>query len=163
MAAVTDVRRICKQLAGKTKPGAMVISLIKGMRVRPEGPQLISSMVQRYLNADCSVLMGANIAADTAQEQVRVRGPRAAAVGGGAGPKVLAPGTAMCAALLPEPRRAQPSDSCACAGTSGLRLPRRGSAHIARAALVHGRTRAAERGGDWLQQHGQRQGVEEAV
>ena len=32
------------------------------MRVRPEGPQLISEMVQRTLGVDCSVLMGANIA-----------------------------------------------------------------------------------------------------
>lgn len=38
---------ICKQLIGKVKPGAMAISLIKGMRVRPEGPQLISQMVER--------------------------------------------------------------------------------------------------------------------
>lgn len=34
----------------------------QGMRVRPEGPQLISEMVRKYLNIDCSVLMGANIA-----------------------------------------------------------------------------------------------------
>jgi glycerol-3-phosphate dehydrogenase (NAD+) len=32
------------------------------MRVRPDGPQLISEMVQRTLGIDCSVLMGANIA-----------------------------------------------------------------------------------------------------
>jgi glycerol-3-phosphate dehydrogenase len=61
---------ICKQLIGKVKPGAMAISLIKGMRVRPEGPQLISQMVERYLGIDCSVLMGANIAGDIAAEQV---------------------------------------------------------------------------------------------
>jgi hypothetical protein len=34
----------------------------QGMRVRPEGPQLISQMIRKYLNIDCSVLMGANIA-----------------------------------------------------------------------------------------------------
>jgi hypothetical protein len=32
------------------------------MRVRPDGPQLISQMVRKYLGIDCSVLMGANIA-----------------------------------------------------------------------------------------------------
>ena len=32
------------------------------MRVRAEGPQLISEMVRKNLNIDCSVLMGANIA-----------------------------------------------------------------------------------------------------
>lgn len=46
------------------KKDAIAISLIKGMRVRPEGPQLISAMVQRLLRIDCSVLMGANIATD---------------------------------------------------------------------------------------------------
>lgn len=35
---------------------------LAGMRVRPEGPQLISEMVRRTLGIDCSVLMGANIA-----------------------------------------------------------------------------------------------------
>jgi glycerol-3-phosphate dehydrogenase len=48
----------------------MAISLTKGMRVRPDGPQLISQMVSSYLNVDCSVLMGANIAADIGQEQL---------------------------------------------------------------------------------------------
>ncbi len=61
---------MCKQLSGKIKPGAMVLSLTKGMRVKRGGPQLISAMVQRYLGADCSVLMGANIAADAAREEV---------------------------------------------------------------------------------------------
>jgi glycerol-3-phosphate dehydrogenase (NAD+) len=32
------------------------------MRVRAEGPQLISELVRKNLNIDCSVLMGANIA-----------------------------------------------------------------------------------------------------
>jgi hypothetical protein len=48
----------------------MAISLTKGMRVRPDGPQLISQMVTSYLNVDCSVLMGANIARDIGQEQL---------------------------------------------------------------------------------------------
>ncbi|PNG99072.1 Glycerol-3-phosphate dehydrogenase [NAD(+)], partial [Tetrabaena socialis] len=52
------------------KPGAAAISLIKGMRVRPEGPQLISQMVRRNLGIDCAVLMGANIATDIAHEEL---------------------------------------------------------------------------------------------
>lgn len=35
---------------------------LQGMRVRPDGPQLISEMVRKYLGIDCSVLMGPNIA-----------------------------------------------------------------------------------------------------
>ena len=38
------------------------MTALQGMRVRPEGPQLISEMVRRTLGIDCSVLMGANIA-----------------------------------------------------------------------------------------------------
>ncbi|GIL83780.1 hypothetical protein Vretimale_10573 [Volvox reticuliferus] len=64
------MHNICKQLMGKVKPGASAISLTKGMRVRPEGPQLISQMVRRYLGIDCAVLMGANIATDIGREQL---------------------------------------------------------------------------------------------
>lgn len=49
-------------LAHQVKPGTAAISLTKGMRVRPDGPQLISAMVRRYLGIECCVLMGANIA-----------------------------------------------------------------------------------------------------
>lgn len=55
---------------GRLKPGAVAISLIKGMRVTPDGPQLISQMIARYLGVDCSVLMGANIAHDIASGQL---------------------------------------------------------------------------------------------
>ncbi|GLI64296.1 hypothetical protein VaNZ11_007519 [Volvox africanus] len=64
------MHNICKQLMGKIKPGAAAISLTKGMRVRPEGPQLISQMVRRYLGIECAVLMGANIATDIGREQL---------------------------------------------------------------------------------------------
>eukprot|EP00983_Pelagomonas_calceolata_P112303 1159870-Pelagomonas_calceolata.AAC.4 len=66
-------RSICKQLAAAkvVNRGAKAISLTKGMRVRAEGPQLISQMVSRILGIDCSVLMGANIAGDIAREEVR--------------------------------------------------------------------------------------------
>eukprot|EP00878_Enallax_costatus_P016906 GHUV01017747.1.p1 GENE.GHUV01017747.1~~GHUV01017747.1.p1 ORF type:complete len:484 (+),score=134.18 GHUV01017747.1:161-1612(+) len=64
------IRSICKQLIGKIKPDAFAVSLIKGMRVRSDGPQLISQMITKYLNIDCSVLMGANIAGDIGREQL---------------------------------------------------------------------------------------------
>lgn len=43
---------------------------VQGMRVRPEGPQLISELVRKELGLDCSVLMGANIAEDIAKGQL---------------------------------------------------------------------------------------------
>ena len=45
----------------------VALSLIKGMRVRPEGPQLISAMVERVLGIETAVLMGANIAEEVAR------------------------------------------------------------------------------------------------
>ena len=42
----------------------------QGMRVRPDGPQLISELVRKSVGADCSVLMGANIAQDIGAGQL---------------------------------------------------------------------------------------------
>ncbi|KAF6254612.1 HAD-like domain-containing protein [Scenedesmus sp. NREL 46B-D3] len=64
------IRSMCKQLIGKIKPDAFAVSLIKGMRVRSDGPQLISQLITKYLAIDCSVLMGANIAGDIGREQL---------------------------------------------------------------------------------------------
>eukprot|EP01023_Acetabularia_acetabulum_P007608 TRINITY_DN1332_c0_g2_i1.p1 TRINITY_DN1332_c0_g2~~TRINITY_DN1332_c0_g2_i1.p1 ORF type:complete len:388 (-),score=77.18 TRINITY_DN1332_c0_g2_i1:450-1454(-) len=61
---------MCKEIKGTIKRDAVAISLTKGMRVRKDGPQLISQMVQNILEIDCSVLMGANIASDIAEEQL---------------------------------------------------------------------------------------------
>ena len=61
---------VCRQLRGITASGAVAISLTKGMRVRPEGPQLVSEMMRKSLGADCSVLMGANIAKDIGAGQL---------------------------------------------------------------------------------------------
>ena len=62
---------LCVQLQGRVRPDAIAISLTKGMRIRPEGPQLISEMLRRKLGvADCSVLMGANIAGEIAMGQL---------------------------------------------------------------------------------------------
>lgn len=40
----------------------MPFTVSQGMRVSPEGPNLISTHITDSLNLDCSVLMGANIA-----------------------------------------------------------------------------------------------------
>eukprot|EP00184_Porphyridium_aerugineum_P001568 CAMPEP_0184707014 /NCGR_PEP_ID=MMETSP0313-20130426/37054_1 /TAXON_ID=2792 /ORGANISM="Porphyridium aerugineum, Strain SAG 1380-2" /LENGTH=639 /DNA_ID=CAMNT_0027168585 /DNA_START=92 /DNA_END=2011 /DNA_ORIENTATION=- len=58
------IHSLCLQMESFVKPHAFAISLTKGLRVRPDGPQLISRMVRRMLNIDCSVLMGANIATE---------------------------------------------------------------------------------------------------
>jgi glycerol-3-phosphate dehydrogenase (NAD+) len=54
--------RLCKQIQFCVKPAASAISLIKGIHISLDGPQLISTMVRKMLNIECSVLMGANIA-----------------------------------------------------------------------------------------------------
>jgi glycerol-3-phosphate dehydrogenase (NAD+) len=58
------IHHICKQLQLMVKPTAMAISLVKGMHVGPDGPQLISAMIRRMLNMETGVLMGANIATE---------------------------------------------------------------------------------------------------
>jgi glycerol-3-phosphate dehydrogenase (NAD+) len=60
---------ICGQLAGVVSDTAVAISLIKGMTITPEGPKLPSALIQKLVGIDCSVLMGANIAADIAKEE----------------------------------------------------------------------------------------------
>lgn len=44
---------MCKQLSAArvVSRGARAISLTKGMRVRPDGPQLISEMISKILGA----------------------------------------------------------------------------------------------------------------
>ncbi|QDZ22348.1 glycerol-3-phosphate dehydrogenase [Chloropicon primus] len=61
---------LCNKLEGLLDKDAAVISLTKGMRIRPEGPQLISEMLRKKLGRDCSVLMGANIASEIGQGQL---------------------------------------------------------------------------------------------
>ncbi len=55
---------------GRVAADAIAISLTKGMRMRAEGPQLISELVRRKLGVDCSVLMGANIAGEIGAGQL---------------------------------------------------------------------------------------------
>lgn len=64
------VHGLCNKLQGNLASGAIAVSLTKGMRIRPEGPQLISEMVRRKLGMDCSVLMGANIASEIGAGQL---------------------------------------------------------------------------------------------
>jgi len=56
--------------AVQVREGAIAVSLTKGMRVRKDGPQLISQMIATRLRVDCSVLMGANIAHDIGREEL---------------------------------------------------------------------------------------------
>ncbi|NXD06103.1 GPD1L protein, partial [Nothocercus nigrocapillus] len=63
------IGQICEQIAGQIKPGAFGISLIKGIDEGPEGLRLISDIIREKLNIEISVLMGANIAKEVAEEK----------------------------------------------------------------------------------------------
>ena len=52
------IHRIVKQLVGKVRPDAIAISLTKGMRVRPDGPQLITQLIRKELGLDCRCVEG---------------------------------------------------------------------------------------------------------
>ncbi|ELU01876.1 hypothetical protein CAPTEDRAFT_220756 [Capitella teleta] len=59
---------LCKQLNGKLKPGALAVSLIKGLDISDKGLDLISNVIRKALGIECAVLMGANIAPEVARE-----------------------------------------------------------------------------------------------
>ncbi|XP_077176476.1 glycerol-3-phosphate dehydrogenase 1-like protein [Paroedura picta] len=63
------IPKICDQLVGKIKAGAIGISLIKGVDEGPEGLKLISDIIREKLKIEVSVLMGANIANEVADEK----------------------------------------------------------------------------------------------
>uniref|UniRef100_A0ACB8G1C0 Glycerol-3-phosphate dehydrogenase n=1 Tax=Sphaerodactylus townsendi TaxID=933632 RepID=A0ACB8G1C0_9SAUR len=63
------IPKICDQLLGKVKAGAIGISLIKGVDEGPEGLKLISDIIREKLKIEVSVLMGANIANEVADEK----------------------------------------------------------------------------------------------
>jgi len=60
---------ICKQLESHISPEVKAISLIKGVDVNVKGLQLISQLIHSSLGVDVSVLMGANIASEVAEER----------------------------------------------------------------------------------------------
>ncbi|CAD5213315.1 unnamed protein product [Bursaphelenchus okinawaensis] len=63
------VERTCAQLKGHLKQGAEVVSLIKGVSVgHGGGIHLISEIIRATLDVEVSVLMGANLAPEVANE-----------------------------------------------------------------------------------------------
>ncbi|KAK5984422.1 putative glycerol-3-phosphate dehydrogenase 2, partial [Trichostrongylus colubriformis] len=66
------VRKICHQLEGKIAADAQAISLIKGVAApyaeKLGGVKLISDEIREILNIDVSVLMGANLAHEVAND-----------------------------------------------------------------------------------------------
>lgn len=63
------IGRVCDTLKGKIKPNALGLSLIKGVDEGPEGLKLISDVIKEKLGIGVSVLMGANIANEVADEK----------------------------------------------------------------------------------------------
>ncbi|KAJ1175773.1 hypothetical protein NDU88_001058 [Pleurodeles waltl] len=63
------ISRVCGQLVGHVKSGAFGISLIKGVDEGPDGLKLISDIIREKLGIEVSVLMGANIASEVADEK----------------------------------------------------------------------------------------------
>ncbi|XP_062374370.1 glycerol-3-phosphate dehydrogenase 1-like protein [Sardina pilchardus] len=63
------IRKLCDQMKPHVKQGLIGISLIKGVDEGPEGLRLISDIIREKLEADISVLMGANIANEVADEK----------------------------------------------------------------------------------------------
>ncbi|XP_029362268.1 glycerol-3-phosphate dehydrogenase [NAD(+)], cytoplasmic isoform X2 [Echeneis naucrates] len=63
------VGRVCDTIKGKIKSDALGISLIKGVDEGPDGLKLISDVIQEKLGITMSVLMGANIANEVADEK----------------------------------------------------------------------------------------------
>lgn len=60
---------ICDKLKGNLKPGAVGVSLIKGLEAKPGGKlELVSHFIASSLDIPMSVLMGANIATEVAHE-----------------------------------------------------------------------------------------------
>ncbi|KAF4081802.1 hypothetical protein AMELA_G00165340 [Ameiurus melas] len=63
------IGKLCDQMKPHVKPGAIGISLIKGIDEGPSGLTLISDIIRGKLGLDMSVLMGANIANEVAEEK----------------------------------------------------------------------------------------------
>ena len=64
------IGRSLKPLNGKLKENVIGISLVKGFDILPAGGiQLITSTIKQHLDIPMAVLMGANLAAEVADEQ----------------------------------------------------------------------------------------------
>uniref|UniRef100_A0A8C5XEN7 Glycerol-3-phosphate dehydrogenase [NAD(+)] n=1 Tax=Microcebus murinus TaxID=30608 RepID=A0A8C5XEN7_MICMU len=63
------IGKICDQLKGHLKKNTIGISLIKGVDEGPNGLKLISEVIGERLGIPMSVLMGANIASEVADEK----------------------------------------------------------------------------------------------
>ncbi|KAF7664399.1 hypothetical protein LDENG_00178210 [Lucifuga dentata] len=63
------IGKVCDIIKGKIKTNALGISLIKGVDEGPDGLKLISDVIQEKLGITMSVLMGANIANEVADEK----------------------------------------------------------------------------------------------
>ncbi|KAK1165989.1 glycerol-3-phosphate dehydrogenase [NAD(+)], cytoplasmic-like [Acipenser oxyrinchus oxyrinchus] len=63
------ISKLCDQIKPKIKPGTFGISLIKGVDEGPDGLKLISNIIREKLEIEVSVLMGANIASEVADEK----------------------------------------------------------------------------------------------
>uniref|UniRef100_A0A665U710 Glycerol-3-phosphate dehydrogenase [NAD(+)] n=1 Tax=Echeneis naucrates TaxID=173247 RepID=A0A665U710_ECHNA len=61
--------RVCDTIKGHIKKDAVGISLIKGVDASPEGLKLISEVIRAKLGINMTVLMGANIASEVADEK----------------------------------------------------------------------------------------------
>ncbi|XP_056371244.1 glycerol-3-phosphate dehydrogenase [NAD(+)], cytoplasmic [Oenanthe melanoleuca] len=63
------IGKVCDQLKGHVKKEAVGMSLIKGVDEGPDGLRLISDIIREKLGIEMSVLMGANIANEVAEEK----------------------------------------------------------------------------------------------
>ncbi|MCI4380558.1 hypothetical protein PGIGA_G00241320 [Pangasianodon gigas] len=63
------ISRVCDTMRGKIKQDALGMSLIKGVDEGPDGLKLISEVIREKLGISVSVLMGANIANEVADEK----------------------------------------------------------------------------------------------
>ncbi|KAG7221608.1 hypothetical protein INR49_017139 [Caranx melampygus] len=63
------IGKVCDTMKDKIKSDALGISLIKGVDEGPDGLKLISDVIQEKLGITMSVLMGANIANEVADEK----------------------------------------------------------------------------------------------
>merc|ERR1711962_1808672 len=64
------IKKTCEPLQGKLKPGVQGLSLVKGFAILPGGGiELISQLIAEEIGIPVSVLMGANLANEVADEK----------------------------------------------------------------------------------------------